>query len=266
MHRLKKELHSPIYTAPGYFQSCCYYNEFLTLYILTLYISEFTVLTVYNVKRWYNIIKCNFNSLHCFIVSRWCDVIKPAHIYLCHIGTIHIKGRVCVSLYYVTQPLYLSIHLSPFITQFNINAYSTQWQSLAMGEHHLSGLVQDCSISSALAMEILKSCTKPSIGPYWNWQFSWCRLCNQWWHCRLSLWQPAVSAVSPMITILVSWWLSFPCSNLTTNIPITCHHEHNEQTRGCLLWIFWVTNDCFNGALLYWGNLVLFFWWKYSVT
>ena len=27
----------------------------------------------------------------------------------------------------------------------------------------LGGLVQDCSISSALAMEILQSCTKPSI-------------------------------------------------------------------------------------------------------
>ena len=28
---------------------------------------------------------------------------------------------------------------------------------------HIDGLVQDCSISSPLAMEILKSCTKPSI-------------------------------------------------------------------------------------------------------
>ena len=28
---------------------------------------------------------------------------------------------------------------------------------------HLHGLVQDCSISSALAMEILQSCTKPSL-------------------------------------------------------------------------------------------------------
>ena len=27
---------------------------------------------------------------------------------------------------------------------------------------HIDGLVQDCSISSALAMEILQSCTKPS--------------------------------------------------------------------------------------------------------
>ena len=30
----------------------------------------------------------------------------------------------------------------------------------------MRGLVQDCSISSALAMEILQSCTKPSIYMY----------------------------------------------------------------------------------------------------
>ena len=30
-------------------------------------------------------------------------------------------------------------------------------------EHYIDGLVQDCSISSALAMDILQSCTKPSI-------------------------------------------------------------------------------------------------------
>ena len=28
---------------------------------------------------------------------------------------------------------------------------------------HIDGLVEDCSISSALAVEILQSCTKPSI-------------------------------------------------------------------------------------------------------
>ena len=30
----------------------------------------------------------------------------------------------------------------------------------------MDGLVQDCSISSVLAMELLQSCTKPSI---WHW-------------------------------------------------------------------------------------------------
>ena len=41
--------------------------------------------------------------------------------------------------------------------------------------HHFDGLVQDCSISSALAMEILQSCTKPSIldifvSVFWNYE------------------------------------------------------------------------------------------------
>ena len=31
------------------------------------------------------------------------------------------------------------------------------------GDVHIDGLVQDCSNSSALAMELLQSCTKPSI-------------------------------------------------------------------------------------------------------
>ena len=30
-------------------------------------------------------------------------------------------------------------------------------------QYHVDGLVQDCSNSSALAMELLQSCTKPSM-------------------------------------------------------------------------------------------------------
>ena len=41
-----------------------------------------------------------------------------------------------------------------------------QWLRSKVSGHwkqpHIDGLVQDCSISSALAMEILQSCTKPS--------------------------------------------------------------------------------------------------------
>ena len=33
---------------------------------------------------------------------------------------------------------------------------------------HINGLVQDCSNSSALAMELLQSCTKPSIYVWMN--------------------------------------------------------------------------------------------------
>ena len=38
-------------------------------------------------------------------------------------------------------------------------------------DDHLDDLLQDCSISSALAMEILQSCTKPSI---WSFRFQCC--------------------------------------------------------------------------------------------
>ena len=36
------------------------------------------------------------------------------------------------------------------------------WLHVTNPVHQIDGLVQDCSISSALAMEILQSCTKPS--------------------------------------------------------------------------------------------------------
>ena len=39
----------------------------------------------------------------------------------------------------------------------------SQCVETAIGEDHFDGLVQDCSNSSALAMELLQSCTDPSI-------------------------------------------------------------------------------------------------------
>ena len=41
--------------------------------------------------------------------------------------------------------------------------------------NYIDGLVQDCSNSSALAMELLQSCTKPSISDssWLLWSFSW---------------------------------------------------------------------------------------------
>ena len=39
---------------------------------------------------------------------------------------------------------------------------ATHWHKL-ISKHHVDGLVQDCSNSSALAMELLQSCTKPSM-------------------------------------------------------------------------------------------------------
>ena len=36
---------------------------------------------------------------------------------------------------------------------------------------------------------------------------SWHQTCHDWWHWRLSLWQPPVP---PVMTNMTSWWLSFP--------------------------------------------------------
>ena len=44
---------------------------------------------------------------------------------------------------------------------------------------HIDGLVQDCRISSALAMEILQSCTKPSTCQLYFWNITKPQRC---WH------------------------------------------------------------------------------------
>ena len=79
-------------------------------------------------------------------------------------------------------------------------SFCKHWGHCAMGnaaeadlelkscESHFDGLVQDCSISSALAMEILQSCTKPSI---WHWLISQLTSCfeiwqrAQQWYCHV---------------------------------------------------------------------------------
>ena len=40
-------------------------------------------------------------------------------------------------------------------------------------DHHIDGLVQDCSNSIANALELLQSCTNPSISPQWDFLFWW---------------------------------------------------------------------------------------------
>ena len=50
-------------------------------------------------------------------------------------------------------------HNSPEQTHGSLHRYATLLGLL----HNINGLVQDCCISSALAMEILQSCNKPSI-------------------------------------------------------------------------------------------------------
>ena len=55
--------------------------------------------------------------------------------------------------------------LEPSITQFAVWVIRPQCVDRRRAEfykHNIVGLVQDCSISSALALEILQSCTKTS--------------------------------------------------------------------------------------------------------
>ena len=70
----------------------------------------------------------------------------------------------------------ISLHSSTNLTPMYLNIIKT-WFTLsqtckAMAKvEHIDGLVQNCSISSVLAMEILQSCTKPSISSLtWNLQ------------------------------------------------------------------------------------------------
>ena len=47
----------------------------------------------------------------------------------------------------------------------NSNLMEDWFYSNSISALHIDGPVQDCSISSANALEILHSCTKPSISP-----------------------------------------------------------------------------------------------------
>ena len=72
--------------------------------------------------------------------------------------------------------------------------------------HHIDGLLQDCSNSSALAMELLQSCTKPSI--LW---FIVCDLTVAQNKENVSTWDPLVKAPSQWETTqhcnVASHWL-----------------------------------------------------------
>ena len=91
-------------------------------------------------------------------------------------------------------------------------------------DYHVDGLLQDCSISSALAMEILQSCTKPLVLPVWV-KFSNPFLSLQWFHDsnhqlarqRIFFWLPLVKDIFTswnlcvMYTITCFWKLFFLC-------------------------------------------------------
>ena len=55
--------------------------------------------------------------------------------------------------------------------------FRTIWSLLALYHNYIDGLAQDCSNSIANALELLKSCTKPSICSYIAfWQRPWLRV------------------------------------------------------------------------------------------
>ena len=66
-----------------------------------------------------------------------------------------------------------------------------------LSSEHIHGFVQDCRNSSVLAMELLQSCTKPSIsapgsstGPVLMYGITWCFLHDQPW---ISPWIKSIS-------------------------------------------------------------------------
>ena len=64
----------------------------------------------------------------------------------------------------LVQDCCISSALAMEIVQWQMGAAGCHWQVLgAAGQHHMGGLVHDCCISIALAMEILQSCTKLMI-------------------------------------------------------------------------------------------------------
>ena len=133
---------------------------------------------------------------------------------------------------------------------------SCRWVNLA-GGGDIDGLVQDCSNSSALAMELLQCCTKPSIYTSHhmkhvhsftfalfccsyktifyieNLELLWYQLCHHWWNRRLSLWQPLTSSE---IKKLASWQLLvFQCSAfMWLTSPIFFRVTSLAQRQDCL--------------------------------
>ena len=58
--------------------------------------------------------------------------------------------------------------VSPLLSWGLLTDCLSKWQ-LGVFQYHIDGLVQDCSNSIANALELLQSCTKPSI---WTWKLT----------------------------------------------------------------------------------------------
>ena len=97
--------------------------------------------------------------------AKWRKAIFMDAITLTLLVTLLVKkGNACLTTKAVgtkaNQNKAKLTEISQFDTQDHVQTRQTSSQ---MGMAYFDGLVQDCSISSALAMEILQSCTKPSI-------------------------------------------------------------------------------------------------------
>ena len=69
------------------------------------------------------------------------------------------RNEFCLS----SLHLWTTCHVEYWISSYTCNLCSAiKWFSWILLPH-MDGLVQDCSISSVLTMEILQSCTEPSI-------------------------------------------------------------------------------------------------------
>ena len=97
-----------------------------------------------------------------------------------------------------------------------------------VAQHHIAGLVQDCSISSALAKELLLSCTKPLI--HWR---NVCTGCH-WLYWKLSKNQLPVHSV----TEISSKWLHFRFSVEKQNYFILAWWGHKIETPSTLLALY----------------------------
>ena len=116
---------------------------------------------------WFRVIKKQFSTnfqtklqhLHetdswdvnrCKLVSSWrkMDVFKP-----CDLSVVPDTYSNTYKSIYIVKPLYILYNVLIFLKKNT----TTLWV-----QQQIDGLVQDCSISSELAMEILQSYTKPS--------------------------------------------------------------------------------------------------------
>ena len=78
----------------------------------------------------------------------------------------HTHSKLELHLPQATGMIFVLSHLpdwNPIIHTFD-NIFFHKLVSMHSSGLHLDGLVQDCGNSSALAMELLSPCTKPSIG------------------------------------------------------------------------------------------------------